>query len=199
MVAAVTHVGVVLKPGQEFATTRGPKTEVHNAAVLLAKMQSVTLKLAVSFRFDNYYLLDNIKNHQRSREYPRLKTNFYFTESYILTYLGQSCEDRGLEPIASEDKCKSLVSEFQNDYPDITYGRQLNRPDRPKGCYAMTKGKYFAVYFNLHQGGFHSDTRALCISSGKNIFSKYLTLCKMLFIHYITDSDFPALQFLIYF
>ena len=43
----------------------------------------------------------------------------------------------------------------------------------------MTKGKYFAVYFNLHQGGFHSDTRAACIPSGKNIFSKYLMLCKM--------------------
>ena len=133
-------------------------------------------------------------DHQRSREYQRFKSNFYFTESYILTYLGQSCEDRGLEPIASEDKCKSLLSEFQNDYPDITYGRQLNRPDRPKGCYAMTKGNYFAAYFNLMiQLMNHADTRALCISSGKNIFSKYLTLC------YITDSDFPALQFLIYF
>ena len=195
MVAVVEPVGVVPKPGQEFATTRGPKTEVHNAAVLLAKMQSVTLKLAVSFSLI-IIICQTSKNHQRSREYPRLKTNFYFTESYILKYLGQSCEDRGLEPIASEDKCKSLVSEFQNYYPDITYGRQLNRPDRPKGCYAMTKGKYFAVYFNLHQGGFHSDTRAACIPSGKNIFSKYLMLCKMLFFeklnlyyfHYLTKT-----------
>ena len=61
MVAVVEPVGVVPKPVQEFATTRGPKTEVHNAAVLLAKMQSVTLKLAVSFRFDNYYLLDILR------------------------------------------------------------------------------------------------------------------------------------------
>ena len=58
MVAVVAPVEVVPKPGKEFATTLGPKTEVHNAAVLLRKMKIVTLKLAVSFRFANYYLLD---------------------------------------------------------------------------------------------------------------------------------------------
>ena len=74
MVAVVEPVGVVPKPGQEFATTRGPKTEVHNAAVLLAKMQSVTLKLAVSFRFDNYYLLDikTIKDQENIQDSKRI-------------------------------------------------------------------------------------------------------------------------------
>ena len=57
MVAAVTHVGVVLKPGQEFATIRGPEMEVRIAEVLLGKLQSVTLKFAVSFNVANYYLL----------------------------------------------------------------------------------------------------------------------------------------------
>ena len=54
MVAAVAPVGVVPEPGQKFATTRGPKTEVHNAAVLLRKRKIVTFKLAVSFRFDHF-------------------------------------------------------------------------------------------------------------------------------------------------
>ena len=73
MVAVVEPVGVVPKPGQEFATTRGPKTEVHNAAVLLAKMQSVTLKLAVSFRFDNYYLLEKtIKDQENIQDSKRI-------------------------------------------------------------------------------------------------------------------------------
>ena len=58
MVAVVGHVVVVPKPGQEFATTRNPKTEVHVATVLLGKLQGVTLKFAVSFSFANYYLLD---------------------------------------------------------------------------------------------------------------------------------------------
>ena len=47
IVAVVAPVGVVPKPGQEFATTRGHKTEVHNAAVLLRKMQIVSLKVAL--------------------------------------------------------------------------------------------------------------------------------------------------------
>ena len=75
MVAVVAPVGVVPKPGQEFATTRGPKTEVHNAAVLLAKMQSVTLKLVVSFTFDNYYLLDikkTIKDQENIQDSKRI-------------------------------------------------------------------------------------------------------------------------------
>ena len=74
IVAVAVPVGVVPKPGQEFATTRGPKTEVHNAAVLLAKMQSVTLKLAVSFRFDNYYLLDikTIKDQENIQDSKRI-------------------------------------------------------------------------------------------------------------------------------
>ena len=62
MVAVVAPVGVVPEPGQKFATTQGPKTEVNNAAVLLRKMKIVTFKLAVSFRFDNYYLIEIIKN-----------------------------------------------------------------------------------------------------------------------------------------
>ena len=57
MLAVVGHVGVVPKPGQEFATTRVPKTKVHVAAVLLSKLQGVTVKFAVSFNFANYYLL----------------------------------------------------------------------------------------------------------------------------------------------
>ena len=57
MLAVVGHVGVVPKPGQEFATTRVPKTEVHLAAVLLGKLQSVTVKFVVSFNCVNYYLL----------------------------------------------------------------------------------------------------------------------------------------------
>ena len=57
MVAVVEPVGVVPKPGQEFATTRGPKTEVHVASVLPGKLQGVTVKFAVSFNFANYYLL----------------------------------------------------------------------------------------------------------------------------------------------
>ena len=73
IVAVAAPVGVVRKPGQEFATTRGPKTEVHNAAVLLAKMQSVTLKLAVSFRFDNYYLLEKtIKDQENIQDSKRI-------------------------------------------------------------------------------------------------------------------------------
>ena len=57
IMAVVGHVGVVPKPGQEFATTRGPKTEVHVASVLPGKLQGVTVKFAVSFNFANYYLL----------------------------------------------------------------------------------------------------------------------------------------------
>ena len=76
MVAVVEPVGVVPKPGQEFATTRGPKTEVQNAAVLLAKMQSVTLKLAVSFRFDNYYLLD--KKPSKIKRISKTQNEFLF-------------------------------------------------------------------------------------------------------------------------
>ena len=120
----------------------------------------------------------------------------YVAGDYILTELGETCEDRGLVPIGTETKCKSLASMFQNDYPTISYKNKHSRVSgRPKGCYAMTKGKYFAVYFNLHQGGFHSDTMAACIPSGKNIFSKYLMLCKMFFeklnlyyFHYLTKT-----------
>ena len=57
IMAVVGHVGVVPKPGQEFATTPGPKTELHVAAVLRVKLQSVTLKFAVSLNFANYHLL----------------------------------------------------------------------------------------------------------------------------------------------
>ena len=53
IVAVVAPVGVVKNKGEEFATTRGPIMEVHIVAVLLGKMQSVTLKVAVSFRFSN--------------------------------------------------------------------------------------------------------------------------------------------------
>ena len=61
IVVAATHVGVVLKPGQEFATTRGPEMEARIAGVLLGKLQGVTFKFAVSFSFANYYVLDIIK------------------------------------------------------------------------------------------------------------------------------------------
>ena len=57
IMAVVGHVGVVPKPGKEFATTTSPKTQVHVAAVLLGKLQSVTLKFVVSFNCINYYLL----------------------------------------------------------------------------------------------------------------------------------------------
>ena len=57
MMAVVGHVGVVPKPGQEFATTRDPKMEVNLAAVLLDKLQTVTVKFVVSFNFADYYLL----------------------------------------------------------------------------------------------------------------------------------------------
>ena len=77
MVAVVAPVGVVPEPGQKFATTRGPKTEVHNAAVLLRKMKIVTLKLAVSFRFANYYLLD-IKKPSKIKRISKTQNEFLF-------------------------------------------------------------------------------------------------------------------------
>ena len=76
MVAVVAPVGVVPEPGQKFATTRGPKTEVHNAAVLLRKRKIVTFKLAVSFRFDNYYLLD--KKPSKIKRISKTQNEFLF-------------------------------------------------------------------------------------------------------------------------
>ena len=58
IVAVAVPVGVVPKPGQEFATTRGPEMEARIAGVLLGKLQGVTLKFAVSFSFANNYVLD---------------------------------------------------------------------------------------------------------------------------------------------
>ena len=57
MVAVAAPVGVVPEPGQEFATTRGPKTEVQIAAVLLGKLHIATLEFAVSFSAAYYTLL----------------------------------------------------------------------------------------------------------------------------------------------
>ena len=95
----------------------------------------------------------------------RVNFDIYVTEDYILTELGESCNERGLSPIDSEAKCKSLTSIFRNYYPEINYGYKINFSTRPVGCYALTTrtSAYFGIYFNEHlSGGRDSRTRSLC-------------------------------------
>ena len=60
MIVVVVRAGMVSKRRQEFATTRGPKTEVQIAAVLLGKLHVATLEFAVSFSFAYCTLLRQI-------------------------------------------------------------------------------------------------------------------------------------------
>ena len=85
------------------------------------------------------------------------------TGDYILTELGESCEDRGLVPIATESKCESLISILQNDYPTISYIKKINMYQRPKGCYAFFKWPEYGIDFNDHLfGSSDSRTRSIC-------------------------------------
>lgn len=91
--------------------------------------------------------------------------DFFIAGKYILIGLGEVCKDRGLDPVGSEDECKSLTSTFRKHYPTIEYGYRINMNARPAGCYALTteSSAYFGIYFNTHEsGGSDSRTRPLC-------------------------------------
>ena len=91
--------------------------------------------------------------------------NFLNAGNYILIGLGEICKTQGLEPVGSEDECKSLTSIFRKHYPTIEYGWRINMNARPAGCYALTteSSAYFGIYFNAHEsGGSDSRTRPLC-------------------------------------
>ena len=91
--------------------------------------------------------------------------DYFIAGSYILIGLGEICKERQLEPVGSEDECKSLMSIFRKHYPTIEYGWRINMNARPAGCYALTteSSTYFGIYFNEHSsGGSDSRTRPLC-------------------------------------
>ena len=112
----------------------------------------------------------------------------YVAGDYILTELGETCEDRGLVPIGTETKCKSLESMFQNDYPTISYKNKHSRVSgRPKGCYAITTEYGFGIYFHEtlkeDYDGANNNVRSVC-NDMKGTTSK-LHFSRKLFAFYL--------------
>ena len=96
--------------------------------------------------------------------------------SYILTELGQTCQELRLTEIGTKDECNSLVSVIQSYYPNVSDIVTLLSKDHessyPEGCIINTRGGFpfpdsdFGIYFNNGTWGYRNGySRSVCKTS----------------------------------
>ena len=87
----------------------------------------------------------------------------YVDGGFVLTDLGEDCQDRGLQPLNSKECITDSTDFIQTHYPEYEFKEYETTSEYPKGCYIFVGKDDYKGYFNMHSSGSaESRSRAIC-------------------------------------